>query len=255
MYLMYVDESGDPGSHQNSPTQYFILTGIILHELRWKQHLDDFVQFRRTLKATKGLKLREEIHASVLINKPGNLIRIKRNDRLDIMRQCINWLASRQDINVISVAVDKRGKPDADIFSIAWTALIQRFENTISWGNFSGPKNPDERGMILPDNTDGKKLTALLRKLRHYNMVPNNSSFQGGARNLQLSYVIEDPFLKDSAGSYFHQLCDVVAYCVRQKYEPNSYMKKKGGINFYDRLLPIIVTKAAPKHPLGIVER
>lgn len=33
MYLMYVDESGDSGL-LGSPTRYFVVSGIVLHELR-----------------------------------------------------------------------------------------------------------------------------------------------------------------------------------------------------------------------------
>jgi hypothetical protein len=38
-------------------------------------------------------------------------------------------------------------------FEMAWTALIQRFENTIQ-PTISRPRNADERGMIFPDRTD-----------------------------------------------------------------------------------------------------
>ena len=31
MYLMYIDESGDTGTN-NSPTQYFVLSAIVIHE-------------------------------------------------------------------------------------------------------------------------------------------------------------------------------------------------------------------------------
>jgi len=50
MYLMYVDESGDCGL-ENSPTRYFVLTGMILHELRWQACLEQLIEFRRRLKA------------------------------------------------------------------------------------------------------------------------------------------------------------------------------------------------------------
>ena len=66
--------------------------------------------------------------------------------------------------------------------------------------------------------------------------------------------MIEDPFMKDSAASYFHQMTDVVAYFARQLYAPNSYIRKRGMRNDYSRLLPVIVRQAAPGHPLGIVE-
>lgn len=252
MYLMYADESGDSGV-VNSPTRYFILSAVVLHELRWRVLLDELIEFRRNLRQTKGLKLREEIHATHFINKPGNLVRIKRNDRLDIMKQCIDWVASRKDLTVMTVAVDKQGKQN-DVFEIAWERLIQRFENTISNRNFPGPMNQDERGMLLPDNTDGLKLKALLRRMRRFNAVPNMHSFGSGARNLTLNYIIEDPFMKDSSTSFFHQIVDVIAYSARQLYEPNAYMRKKGGTTFYKRLEPVLNKKASRSHPLGIVE-
>lgn len=254
MHLMYVDESGDSGAGASSPTRYFILSGLVVHELRWRVLLDDLIAFRRGLRQTKGLKLREEIHASHFINSPGEVVRIKRNDRLDILKQCLDWTASQGDISVITVAVDKQGR-SSDIFEVAWERLIQRFENTIGSHNFPGYANTDERGLLLPDNTDGKKLQALLRKMRRFNMVPNKQNlYSGGSRNLTLDYVIEDPFMKNSAESFFHQIVDVIAYSARQLYEPNAYMKKKGATTFYKRLDPVLNKKVSPRHPLGIIE-
>lgn len=257
MYLMFVDESGDPGVHPNSPTRYFILSAITFHELRWKQLLQDLVAFRRHLRETTGLKLREEIHATDFVNSPGDLKRIKRHLRIDILKQCIDWVASNSDISVTTVCIDKYNRrTQNDVYDYAWTLLLQRFENTIRKKNFPGPANSDDRGMVFPDNTDGLKLTRLLRKLRHYNPVPNSkAAFQGGYRNMSLNYIIEDPVMKDSQNSFFTQITDVIAYMARQMYEPNAYMKKKGGHNFYSRLKPVLNLKASTKHSLGIVEQ
>ncbi|WP_236979319.1 DUF3800 domain-containing protein [Membranihabitans maritimus] len=253
MYLMYVDESGDVGLN-NSPTSYFILSAIVLHELRWKNTLSGLVDFRRMLRDTKGLKLREEIHANEFINKPGDLKRIKRNDRLDILKKCIDWINSQQHLNVYSVVINKAGRTD-DIFELAWNTLVMRFENTIRNNNFSGPQNPDDRGMILSDNTEGEKLRKLIRKMRHFNTIPNIQQFYaGGYRNIKLEYIIEDPIFRDSQHSFIHQMNDVIAYCVRQKYEPNNYMKKKGGHNFYKRLNNVTTRAVSRSNDLGIVE-
>jgi hypothetical protein len=43
---MYVDESGDSGL-DNSPTRYFVLTGLVIHELRWRAYLEQMVNFRQ----------------------------------------------------------------------------------------------------------------------------------------------------------------------------------------------------------------
>jgi len=155
---------------------------------------------------------------------------------------------------VFSVAVNKKNRND-DIFELTWKTLVTRFENTIREGNFKGPSNSDDRGIILSDNTEGSKLRKLVRKMRHYNNIPNKSSiYRSGYRNLKLSYVIEDPVFRDSRYSFLHQMSDVLAYCTRQKFEPNSYMRKKGGHNFYKRLRKTIVKNVTTKNQDGIVE-
>lgn len=253
MYLLYVDESGDIGLPPSSPTRFFILSAIVIHEMRWRSTLKDLIMFRQELKRRKGLKIRDEIHCTHFINKPGELVRIARNDRLDIIKKCIDWLNSQGEMSIFSVVVDKHGKAsDYDVFLHAWNALLMRFENTLSYRNFPGPRNPDDMGIILSDNTDGNKLRSLVRKMRHFNMIP--SMYGGASRNLRLNYIIEDPIFRDSQISFMHQMNDVVAYCARQLYEPNAYVKKKGGDNFYKRLGNVILRVVTAKNPYGIVE-
>jgi len=251
MYLMYVDESGDPGT-VNSPSRFFTLTGLVLHELRWQEYLDQFINFRQAMKKSYGLKLREEIHSAHLINKPGDLRRIPRQDRLAIIRAFANQLSAMTDFSAINVVVDKKGKPtDYNVFERAWTSLIQRFENTLSHRNFSGPANPDDRGMLFPDNTDNKKLTLLLRRMRRFNPIPNQ--FGGGYRNLAVGKIIEDPNFRVSDQSYFVQAADLIAFLLYQHLAPNTYMRRKQGQNYFARLDPILCKKASPRDPMGIV--
>lgn len=238
----------------NSPTRYFILSAIVLHELRWRNTLSELVSFRKLLRDSKGLKLREEIHSSEFINKPGDLKRIKRNDRLDILKKCVDWLNSQPQLNVFSVVVDKQGRDD-DIFEFAWNTLAMRFENTIRHGNFSDPRNADDRGIVLSDNTEGERLRKLIRRMRHYNRIYHSAGNYGsGTYNVKLNYLIEDPVFRDSHHSFIHQMCDVLAYIVRQKYEPNAYVKKKGGHHFYKRLHQVKTTSVTNKNQDGIVE-
>ena len=159
MYFLYVDESGDSGM-LNTPSPYFVLTGIVVHELRWNEYLDRLVDFRKRMRNMFGLLLREEIHCARMINKPGELVRIQRNDRLTILRNFTAELAAMPDLSVINIVVEKRLKAsNYDVTEAAWTMLIQRFSNTMSHRNFSGPANPDERGMVVPDMSEVKKIT------------------------------------------------------------------------------------------------
>ena len=107
MYLMYVDESGDCGL-VNSPTRYFVLTGLVIHELRWRSCLEQIIAFRRHIRVKYGLRLREELHAATLITSPGSLVRIKKYDRLAIIRAFANELAAMTDLNLINIVVNTR---------------------------------------------------------------------------------------------------------------------------------------------------
>jgi|SRR5664280_805520 len=253
MYLMFVDESGDTGLTR-SPTRHFILCGLVLHELRWKDTLDGLLAFRRAMRQQFGLKLREEIHASALINNPGALGRIPKYQRLEIVRRFADALAALPDLNLVSVVVDKQGKPDGfDVFESAWMSLIQRFENTLSHRNFLGPKNPDDRGLLFCDHTDDKKLTTIIRRMRYYNPVLNQPQIGFGYRNLTLRYIVEDPNFRDSRVSQFVQAVDMCAYLLKQQQAPSGFMLNKSGQNYFNRLHPICCRFASTKDPNGIV--
>lgn len=200
-----------------------------------------------------GLLLREEIHCAGMINKPGAMVRIKRNDRLTIRRNFAVELASMSDLNIINVAIDKHGKPaDYDVTESAWTILVQRFSNTMSHRNFAGPANPDERGMVIPDMSEVKKITSILRRMRKYNPVPSKIG-AGSYRNLLIGNLIEDPYFKDSEHSYYSQAADLAAFLLYQKLQPSSYAKKKGITNYFNKLDPVLCKVALSSDPQGIV--
>ena len=255
MYFMYVDESGDCGL-VNSPSSHFVLTGLVIHESCWMAALEKLIDFRRRMKVSFGLKLREEIHTSHLITGPGPLARIRKNDRLAIIRHYADELASNDDFRAINVVVNKNGKtPNFDVFGVAWMRLIQRFENTLNYQSFPRPLSTLEHGILFPDRTDDKKLTQLLRRMRRYNYVPYRSgvSTPATSRNLTVSKIVEDPNFKNSEQSLFIQSADLIAYLLRQNLSPNSYMKRKGGSAYFDRLGPILCRQASTNDPKGIV--
>lgn len=251
MFMMYVDESGDPGL-AGSPCRYYVLSGLVVHELCWRPVLEQILEFRRRMHDAYGLKLREELHAARMINKPGELVRIKRHDRLKIVRDFADQLAAIPHLNLINVVIDKEGKdPSYEVFENAWKILIQRFEDTIAHGNFRGPRSAADRAMIFPDNTDNKRLRMLLRRLRVENPIPSRRG--PGWRNLPMAHVIEDPVPRDSEHSYLIQAVDLAAFLLYQELAPNVYMRKKGGHNYFDRLSPILCTVASRRDPRGIV--
>ena len=250
MYLMYVDESGDTGL-VGSPTSYFALSGIIVHESRWKDFINILIAFRRTLKSVYGLPIRTEIHASHYINhKPVDL---PRYIRLAILRNTLDELAKLDYIRITNVIVRKTGKPPGyDVFNSAWGTLFQRFENTMGNGNFPGAHRSDS-GLIITDAGAGKNLVRLVRKMAVYNFIPHDPRFGGGARNVPITRVIEDPHAKDSAESLPIQMADVAAYFLHQRYAPSAFIKKQKAHLYFDRLSPILNKWASRFNNLGTV--
>jgi hypothetical protein len=195
--------------------------------------------------------MRDEIHASHMINK-GHLAYIRRNDRLNVIRHLALELSSSRDLSLINIVVDKQGKAaDYDVFNNAWTALIQRFHNTFSSHDFPGPCNPDERGILFPDNTDNRRLLQLMRRMTRYNPVP--SRITAGYRNLPLDRLVEDPSMRDSGHSLFIQATDVAAFLLYQYIQPCSYIRRKSARRMFLTLDPILCKVASSSDPHGIV--
>jgi hypothetical protein len=251
MYLMYVDESGDPGL-VGSPKNYFALSGLVIHESRWRDFVAQMKAFRNTMRTAHGLPVRTEIHASDYIKK-APIKRMAPHVRLAVLRNLIDELAKMNFVSVTNVIVDKATKSAPyDVFENAWRTLFQRFENTLNAGNFPGAHRTDQ-GLILTDNTNGRKLQLIVRKMAVYNMIPNQPQYGSGSRNIPLLKIIEDPHPKDSKDSYFIQACDVCAYFLMQEFQPNMFIRKSGAQHYLHRLGPVLNRKASPRHPFGIV--
>lgn len=250
MYLMYVDESGDSGIAR-SPTQYFILSGIVVHESRWRDFIYHLINFKKTMRITYGLPVRAEIHASEFINSP--VYGLPRHARLAILRNFLDEIAKFQDISITNVVINKTNKPAGyDVFESAWQILFQRFENTLIYGNFPGGHRNDH-GIVITDATNGNKLTRLVRRMAVHNYVPHMQQHGTGSRNLPIERVIEDPHGKDSSDTLPIQACDTAAYFLMQKYKPNSYIRSTHSQHYFNRLLPVLNTKASKSNGLGVV--
>lgn len=260
MYLMYVDECGDSGMSPGA-SDYFILSGMVIHESYWTSTLRAYADMRRSIQSKYGFQATRELHAGEMVGRAAKKYSdVKRSDRLLIFRDVLSFEASLNYARVINVVVDKRGKSFGfDAFSTAWDTLINRFENTIEHGNFPSPcensRSPfRESGLIIVDETDEVKLRTLVRRMRHANYIPS-SVIPGTTVLHNLKFVIEDPLHKKSEWSPIIQLCDTNSYFLKQSIDPNSTVKKHGARNYFYRLAPILLKQASSKNEFGIVWR
>jgi Protein of unknown function (DUF3800) len=248
MYLMYVDESGDPGNN-TAQSNFFCLSGLVVHESEWRNFIGASQNFRRTMKNVYGLPVRAEVHAVKMVRH--SEFGIEKYKRLAILRNYLDELAKINYISFTNVVVDKRGKPAGyDIFGVAWRTLFQRFENTLMAGNYPGGYTRSF-GTVFTDATNGNALSKIMRKMAVHNPIPNRQN--SGYRNTPVLRMIEDPSSRDSAHSLPIQACDVVAYFLHQSFRPNSYIRKSGAKNYFNRLDPVLNKRASSRDPMGVV--
>lgn len=255
MYLMYVDESGDAGLTR-SPTTHFALSGLVVHETRWREFVNLLIAFRKTLRSVYALPVRGEIHSAEFLNgrihAVGGAV-LARHVKLAILRNTLDELAKTNLISITNVVVSKDGKPlTYDVFAAAWGTLFQRFENTLTHGNFPGGFRNDY-GIVITDATAGTKLARMVRRMAAINYIPHDGRLGYGSRNIPIVRVIEDPHGKDSAETLPIQMCDVCAYFLLQRFRPNAYVRKQRAQHYFDRLQPVLNHRASRYNDLGIV--
>lgn len=268
MYLVYVDESGDPGFYDGtgrngtSRTRYFILSALIVHESKWIEVMESHIQLRKKFRSdpNKKLLLKSEIHAGPFITArdsklPHNISNIKKHHRYNILRETIKW-TSGQPIQTFSVVIDKLGKDsDYDVFEKAWVYLIQRLDNTAQRKNFlhySSQSTPeDNKVLLIADNTDGLSLNKILRRMRAYNPIPSKIGY--GFQNKKVEFVLEDCWMKNSSESYLEQVVDVISFFLKQWIQPCGYVRKKGGRRAYTELENVIIKHVSSKNNWGVV--
>ena len=246
MYIMYVDESGDPGElNGNSP--HFILNGLIIAAEDWENSLQRLKAFRQQLKSDYGLALREEIHATELIRvgKIKSYRNIRKKDRIAILKKCVNEFPRIfSSSKVLNICIDKKNNPEINIKERAWSRLIQRYDNYLK-------RSANKAlGIIISDGIEDREVRQLLRKMRVYNPVP--SKF-GNYYQALTNNIIEDVFSRDSGNSYFIQAVDVIAHLLYRREYPKGSLKKYQIDTFFDSLDPILLKKATVADELGIV--
>ncbi len=253
MYIMYVDESGDPGKYNNMNSPHFILSGIILHQNDWMPILEKLKNFKKYCKEEYGLPISEEIHASELIriNKMDAYRSIRKTQRIYILRDFMQQLpVIFAKCRVLNICMDKQQHNELDDYQeITWKRLIQRYDTFLK-------KEGKDLGMIFSDDTNEPLIRQLLRKMRVYNPVPSRyPTALGNYRQIPTDNIIEDVVMRSSDKSYFVQAADSIAHCLYRREYPKGALKKYRVERFFDNLQPILLKKAAANDKDGIVRK
>jgi hypothetical protein len=246
MYIMYVDESGDPGKDKFS-SPHFILSGLIVSQDEWDKYLQRLKAFRKSLKNKYGLNQRTEIHTSELIRiqKIEEYKKLHKTKRLDIIKDYCTELPRIFDTaKILNVCIKISEHPDEDIFNFAWSRLFQRYDYFL--------KKASDKGIVVADDTDSLKLMLLQRKMRIYNPTPSHFS---ETQNAVIDNILEDTFSRSSHHSYFIQSVDIVAHTLYRMEYPKGSLKKFGLEHQFRKLEPILLKQASKYDKFGIVRK
>lgn len=248
MYILYVDESGDPGKYNRKNSLHFMLSGLIVSVDDWSDCLDRLKKYRNMLKSNFGLLLKTEIHASELIriNKTQEYKKIKKKDRIEILRITSNEIPSIFNTSkVINISLNKNEiNSSNDYQELAWSRMIQRYDTFL--------KKSKKKGIIISDDGNEPLVRGLLRKMRVYNPIPSRYS---APRNIPTNNIIEDVIMRDSQHSYFIQAVDTIVHLLYRKEFPKGSLKKYRVEKFFDSLNPILLKEASTEDELGIVRK
>jgi hypothetical protein len=240
-FLAYIDDSRD------NTTACF--AAIILPVPDWLRLQDEIIAFRRQLKASDGIHVTAELHATAFLSNAvggrghiGVSLPIAR--RAEIFNEVLDFIASRQPLSIIGAA-DDRASEDR-IFE----RLLGRLQV------YAEKSGKDSHIVVISD--EGKNYTPMLRKMRRYNFVTSMfGAWPSGesSENFPLNRLVEDIVFRDSRKSSFVQFADFCAFALLRSETPTARLTALGIDKSYERLKPVLVTRAFSKDPrrLGII--
>jgi hypothetical protein len=215
MILAYFDESGDSGvpGLVNTPTNFFVLSCVLIHQDEWLSSLDHLVRLRGQLRTVSGIPARPEIKSSDIRRGRGVLESLHWSParRMDFYRYLMTWqnttLTAAQCFSIViekAPAYSRKWEPR----EAAWTFAIQRLDR------LAVEKN--DKVMIFPDEGHGMFIRRLLRRLRRRQVIPGH--FGREPLSVPAERIVEDPNDRQSHDSYFIQLADWNAYATYRSF-------------------------------------
>ena len=233
MHLVYIDDSGDEKTRCYS--------ALVIPETVWKSTLEKVLDFRRALKASDGILITLELHATIFVGGRGRVGPnvVPKFRRCEIFRQTLSMIAALPQIRLFN-AIGPRAS-DRLIFE----RLLMRVSNTMkSWKS---------NAIIIHD--EGKDYTYLVRKMAVYNPVKSMyGCWDDGKeyRNITTDHIVEDIIFRDSKRSSLIQLSDFCAYALFRSEFPLASKAKYGINDAFNELHAICIREAFGKDHRGL---
>ena len=213
MHLVYVDESGDPGSTAGS-SRYFILCGLSVHHADWHVVQGEMSALRSRLASWHGLAPEAEIHAGEFLSSSRDHLGLDQRQRVQCLLHLLGFLARTSQLRPLRVFIDK-SEGVADPLATAWSALASKA--TLHVGNAAAHPRCSADGLVII--SDDLRPSPGSRWIR-----------QALASNPNLGQLLIDlPFGRESHQSQLLQLSDLLSFLTKQMLMPNRFFTGPAG--------------------------
>lgn len=217
MRLYYSDES-------ESPTLY-VRTAIGINEEDWNNAFLLIQDWRKEISRLYSIPLFKELHASDLLARRGKIVRKgKKYSRIKSMEDAVAIFVSgiqtlekmsaslSGGLDIINVCLkkEKGNNREADTLN----RLLTRINTSVS------RDIPSHRAFLIFDEGKEKKTSYFYRKMRVYNPVMSKyGQWDNGNlwKNFPIKNIVGGIAFRTSAGDYFLQLADFVAYALLKR--------------------------------------
>jgi len=237
MHLIYTDESRDEA--------LCIFSALAIPMDQWRMAFQAIRNFRRALKKTYGIFVYKELHAWKFVSGRGAISSqiVTKSQRCGIFREALQMTATLPGARLFNACFPRNQDERA------FERLVNRINRTLeTWGSYA---------ILISDKGKEVAYTRLLRRMNVYNPIPSGYGVWPDTgdrfKNIPITRVIEDPFFKDSAQSYFIQIVDFAAYSLLRRERPVPSKSRYGLDRAFQILQPILVVEANRRDPEGII--
>jgi len=237
MHLMYIDDSKDE--------QICVFSALAVPIDQWHTAFRQIRDFRRSLRKAYGIYVYKELHAWKFVSgrgRPSDRV-VTKGQRAAIFIDTLKLLAALPGVRLFNAVFPR--KQDERAFE--W--MLNRINRTLrAWGSHA---------VLVCDQGKEIAYTRMVRRMYVYNPIPSQFGHWLGTdqswKNIPLDRIVEDPFFKDSAQSYYIQLVDFAAYALLRRERPVASKTHYGLDKAFELLSPILVREATRKDPDGII--
>ena len=207
MHLFYIDESADE--------KLFVVTALAVPATHWRTIYNKVRLFRLDLQHAEGIDIHYEFHAWKFVSGRGNIADriVKKGRRCQLFQDTLRLIAALPETRLLTSV------STTDQQERGFEKLILKIQKFLESNN--------SYAVLICDQGKEAFYTRSLRLLQA----------SGDADN-----IVEEPFYKDSAHSYFVQLSDFCAYALLRQEHPLASKTKYG----LDQAFKILASITAP---------